>query len=68
MKPAIGLLNPIREIGALAHRYGCVFITDTTSSLGMIPFDIEKDNVDFCMASAQKGLQSMTGLSFYSWQ
>lgn len=29
----------------------------------MIPFDIE-DNVDFCMASAQKGLQSMTGLSF----
>ena len=59
-----GLLNPIREIGALAHRYGCVFITDTTSSLGMIPFDIEKDNVDFCMASAQKGLQSMTGLSF----
>ena len=28
------------------------------------PFDIEKDNVDFCMASAQKGLQAMTGLSF----
>ena len=30
----------------------------------MIPIDIEKDNVDFCMASAQKGLMSMTGLSF----
>lgn len=59
-----GLLNPIREIGALAHRYGCVFVVDTTSSLGMIPFDIEKDNVDFCMASAQKGLMAMTGLSF----
>lgn len=39
-------------------------MVDTTSSLGMIPFDIEKDNVDFCMASAQKGLQAMTGLSF----
>lgn len=59
-----GLLNPIREIGEIAHRHNCVFITDTTSSLGMIPFDIEKDNVDFCMASAQKGLQAMTGLSF----
>ena len=59
-----GLLNPIREIGALAHQYGSVFVVDTTSSLGMIPFDIEKDNVDFCMASAQKGLQAMTGLSF----
>ena len=42
-----GLLNPIREIGALAHKYGAIFITDTTSSLAMIPIDIEKDNIDF---------------------
>jgi len=59
-----GLLNPIREIGAIAHRYGAIFVTDTTSSLGMIPLDMEQDNVDFCMASAQKGLMAMTGLSF----
>ena len=59
-----GVLNPIREIGALAHRYGAIFISDTTSSLGMIPFDMVKDNVDFCMASAQKGLMAMSGLSF----
>ena len=30
----------------------------------MIPFDMVKDNVDFCMASAQKGLMAMSGLSF----
>lgn len=59
-----GLLNPIREIGELAHRFGAIFVVDTTSSLGMIPFDIVKDNVDFCMASAQKGLMAMSGLSF----
>jgi 2-aminoethylphosphonate-pyruvate transaminase len=59
-----GILNPIREMGAIAHKYQAKFVVDTTSSLGMIPFDIEKDNVDFCMASAQKGLQAMTGLSF----
>ncbi len=59
-----GLLNPIREIGALAHKYGAVFTVDTTSSLAMIPIDIEKDNIDFCMASAQKGIMAMTGLSF----
>lgn len=59
-----GLLNPIREIGLLAHKYGAIFIVDTTSSLGMVPFDIQEDNVDFCMASAQKGLMSMSGLSF----
>lgn len=59
-----GVLNPIREIGALAHRYGAIFVSDTTSSLGMIPLDVIKDNVDFCMASAQKGLMAMAGLSF----
>lgn len=59
-----GLLNPIREIGALAHKYGAIFTVDTTSSLAMIPIEIEKDNIDFCMASAQKGITAMTGLSF----
>lgn len=59
-----GILNPIREIGALAHQYGAIFVTDTTSTLGMIPLDVVKDNVDFCMASAQKGLMAMSGLSF----
>ena len=59
-----GILNPIRKIGALAHQYGAIFVTDTTSTLGMIPLDVVKDNVDFCMASAQKGLMAMSGLSF----
>ena len=59
-----GVLNPIRERGAMAHEHGAIFITDTTASLGMIPFDMVKDNVDFCMASAQKGLMAMSGLSF----
>lgn len=59
-----GLLNPIREIGELAHRFGAVFVVDTTSSYAMIPIDIEKENIDFCMASAQKGIMAMTGLSF----
>ncbi len=59
-----GILNPIREIGALVHKYNAVFTVDTTSTLAMRPIDMEKDNIDFCMASAQKGLMAMTGLSF----
>lgn len=59
-----GLLNPIREIGALAHKYGAVFSVDTTSTLAMRPINVHEDNIDFCMASAQKGLMAMTGLSF----
>lgn len=59
-----GILNPIREIGELAHRYGAVFTVDTTSTLAMRPINVQEENVDFCMASAQKGLMAMTGLSF----
>ena len=59
-----GLLNPIREIGALAHKYNTIMITDTTSSYAMLPVNVYEDNVDFCMASAQKGIMGMTGLSY----
>ncbi len=59
-----GILNPIREIGALAHKYGAIFTVDTTSTYAMRPINIKEDNIDFCMASAQKGLMAMTGLSF----
>lgn len=59
-----GILNPIKEIGALVHKYNAIFVVDTTSTYAMVPIDMERDNIDFCMASAQKGLMAMTGLSF----
>ncbi|MDY6053986.1 MAG: 2-aminoethylphosphonate aminotransferase [Anaerovibrio sp.] len=59
-----GIGNPIREIGALVHKYHAAFVVDTTSTLAMVPIDMDKDNLDFVMASAQKGLMAMTGLSF----
>lgn len=59
-----GILNPIKEIGGLAHKYGAIFVVDTTSSYAMRPINVYEDNIDFCMASAQKGIMAMTGLSF----
>lgn len=59
-----GLLNPIGEIGNLAHKYGAIFVVDTTSTYAMRPINVYEENIDFCMASAQKGLMAMTGLSF----
>lgn len=59
-----GLLNPVKEVGRLAHKYGAFLITDTTSAYAMIPIDVYDENIDFCMASAQKGIQGMTGLSY----
>lgn len=59
-----GILNPVREIGELVHKYGAVFTVDTTSTYAMRPINLDEDNIDFCMASAQKGLMAMTGLSY----
>lgn len=59
-----GIWNPIREIGRMAHEHGAIFVTDTTSTYAMVPIDVKRDNIDFCMASAQKGIMGMTGLSF----
>jgi len=59
-----GVLNPIRKIGEIAHKYGSACVVDTTSTYAMIPINMDEDNVDFIMASAQKGLMSMTGLSY----
>lgn len=59
-----GVLNPVKEIGALAHLYDAICVVDTTSALAMRPINIDEENIDFCMASAQKGIQGMAGLSF----
>ena len=59
-----GLLNPVKEIGEIAHRYGSFLITDTTSAYALRPINVYDENIDFCMASAQKGIQGMTGLSY----
>ena len=59
-----GIGNPIREIGRMAHEHGAIFVADTTSTYAMVPIDVKRDNIDFCMASAQKGIMGMTGLSF----
>jgi 2-aminoethylphosphonate-pyruvate transaminase len=59
-----GVLNPIKEIGRIAHDNDCIFIVDTISTYGLRPIDIEAENVDFVMSSAQKGLAAMTGASW----
>lgn len=59
-----GILNPVRQIGRIAHDNDCVFIVDTISTYGLRPLDIDKENIDFLMSSAQKGLAAMTGASW----
>ncbi|MCH8003681.1 MAG: 2-aminoethylphosphonate--pyruvate transaminase [Nanoarchaeota archaeon] len=59
-----GLLNPVKEIGALVKKYNKVFIVDTISSFAGIPFNIKDFNIDFMMSTSNKCIQGMAGVFF----
>jgi cysteine desulfurase len=50
----IGVLQPIREIGALCHERGVLFHCDAVQSVGKLPFNVIEDNVDLASISAHK--------------
>jgi len=59
-----GILNPVREIGEVAKRFGKVFLVDAMSSFGGIPFDLAEWGIDFLVSSSNKCLQGVPGLGF----
>jgi 2-aminoethylphosphonate-pyruvate transaminase len=61
---SVGLLNPVREIGALCKKTGALLIVDAVSSLGAEDIDVVRDNIDVCYASANKCLHAVSGASF----
>jgi cysteine desulfurase len=50
----IGVLQPIKEAAAIAHRHGAWFHTDAVQAAGRVPFDVEELDVDFATISAHK--------------
>jgi cysteine desulfurase len=50
----IGVLQPIREIGAMCHEKGVVFHTDAVQIVGKVPFNVIQDNVDLASISGHK--------------
>ncbi|MFI9121547.1 pyridoxal-phosphate-dependent aminotransferase family protein [Streptomyces bikiniensis] len=59
-----GMLNPLRELGALVDRHGRSLIVDAISSLGAEDLDVVRDRVDWCVGTANKCLEGMPGISF----
>ena len=50
----IGVIQPIKEISAIAKKHGSLFFTDATQAVGKIPIDIIKDGIDLMAFSAHK--------------
>jgi len=50
----IGVINPIGEIGRIAHERGVLFHTDAVQGVGKIPTDVQAMNVDLLSLTAHK--------------
>ena len=50
----IGVIQPIKEISAIAKKHGVLFFTDATQAAGKIPVDVIKDSIDLMAFSAHK--------------
>lgn len=50
----IGTIEPIKEIGEVAHRHGILFHTDAVQAFGQIPIQVDEMNIDMLSASGHK--------------
>lgn len=50
----LGVLQPVREIGAMCKKHGVLFHTDATQAVGKIPVDVIADNIDLLSFTAHK--------------
>ncbi|MBB2145233.1 IscS subfamily cysteine desulfurase [Pedobacter sp. LMG 31464] len=50
----IGVVQPIKEIAAIAHKHGALFFTDATQAVGKIPVNVIEDGIDLMAFSAHK--------------
>jgi cysteine desulfurase len=50
----VGVIQPVREISAIAKKHGVLFMTDATQAVGKIPVDVEADGIDLMAFSAHK--------------
>ncbi|WP_207426166.1 IscS subfamily cysteine desulfurase [Pedobacter sp. SYSU D00535] len=50
----IGVIQPIKEIAAIAHKNGALLFTDATQAVGKIPVNVNADGIDLMAFSGHK--------------
>lgn len=59
----IGTIQPIKEIGKIAHEKGILFHTDAVQAFGQVPIDVDEYHIDMLSASGHK-LNGPKGIGF----
>jgi cysteine desulfurase len=50
----VGVINPMREISAIARKHGVLVMSDAVQAVGKIPVDVNKDGIDLMAFTAHK--------------
>lgn len=50
----IGTIEPIKELGDIAHKHGVIFHTDAVQAFCHVPINVDDMNIDMLSASAHK--------------
>lgn len=58
-----GVLNPVRELTAIARKHDALTIVDAVTSFGGVPLEVEKWGIDVCYSCTQKCLGAPSGLA-----
>jgi len=56
------VINPVKEVGALAARYGKTYIVDGVSAVAGEDVDVVRDHIDFCTSSSNKCIAGFPGV------
>ena len=59
----IGTIQPIKEIGEIAHEHGILFHTDAVQAFGQVPINVDEYKIDMLSASGHK-LNGPKGIGF----
>jgi len=59
----IGSIQPIKEIGAIAHKHNVLFHTDAVQAYGSVPLHVDECYIDMLSASAHK-IHGPKGIGF----
>lgn len=56
-----GIVQPVKEIIAIAHRHGALVLLDAAQTAGHLPIDVMELDVDFLATAGHKGLLGPLG-------
>ena len=58
----VGTINPIAEVGKLAHQYGIKLIVDSAQTAGVVPIDMQEMCIDALCFTGHKSLLGPQGI------